>query len=93
MRDRLRRNTARLKKGLRKLGLAVEDTPVPIATLFLRTEREMRGVQKELLRRGIAVPYLKYAGAPPAGTLRLAVFSTHTPAQIQRLLSELARVL
>jgi len=93
MRDRLRRNTARLKKGLRELGVAADDTPVPIVALSLKTEREMRGVQKDLLRRGIAVPYLKYAGAPPAGVLRLAVFSTHTASEIRQLLDELAKVL
>jgi len=93
MRDRLRRNTASLKTGLRKLGIDADDTPVPIVALSRRTEKEMRGIQKDLMRRGIAVPYLKYAGAPPAGVLRLAVFSTHTASQIRRLLEELAKVL
>jgi 7-keto-8-aminopelargonate synthetase-like enzyme len=93
MRDRLRRNTAHLKKGLRELGLEADDAPVPIVALSLKTEKEMRLLHEELLRRGIAVPYLKYAGAPPAGVLRLAVFSTHTAPQIERLLEELAKVL
>jgi 8-amino-7-oxononanoate synthase len=93
MRDRLRRNTLSLKKGLRSLGIDTEDTPVPIVAWSLRTEKQMRGVQKDLMRRGIAVPYLKYMGAPAAGVLRLTVFSTHTAGQIQRLLEELARIL
>jgi 7-keto-8-aminopelargonate synthetase-like enzyme len=59
----------------------------------MRTEKEMRGIQKELMRRGIAVAYLKYVGAPAAGVLRLTVFSTHTASQIRRLLEELAKIL
>jgi 8-amino-7-oxononanoate synthase len=93
MRVRLRRNTSSLKEGLRSLGIKTEDNPVPIAAWSLRTEKEMRGIQKDLMRRGVAVPYLKYAGAPPTGVLRLTVFSTHTPGQIQKLIKELAAVL
>jgi len=93
MRARLRRNTASLKKGLRSLGIETDDTPVPIVAWSLRTEKEMRGIQKDLMQHGIAVPFLKYVGAPAAGVLRLTVFSTHTAAQIQRLLEELARIL
>jgi len=93
MRDRLRRNAFLLKKGLRSLGIEAEDTPVPIVAWSMRTEKKMLGVHKELMRRGIAVPYLKYVGAPAAGVLRLTVFSTHTAAQIQRLLAELKRIL
>jgi len=93
MRERLRRNTSILKKGLSRLGIDTEDTPVPIVAWSMRTEKEMRGIQKALMRRGIAVPYLKYVGAPSAGVLRLTVFSTHTAAQIQRLLKELETIL
>jgi 7-keto-8-aminopelargonate synthetase-like enzyme len=93
LRRRLWRNTAGLKKGLRSLGIAVDDTPVPIVAWSMRTEKEMRDIQKRLMARGIAVAYLKYVGAPAAGVLRLTVFSTHTAAQIQRLLGELARIL
>jgi len=93
MRDRLRRNTANLKKGLRGLGIAADETPVPIVAWSMRSEKEMRGIQKDLMRRGIALAYLKYVGAPAAGVLRLTVFSTHTTAQIRRLLEELAKIL
>jgi 7-keto-8-aminopelargonate synthetase-like enzyme len=93
MRDRLRRNVAAVKTGMRALGIEVEDSPVPIAAWSMKTEREMRGIQKALMKRGIAVAYLKYVGAPPAGVLRISVFSTHTSAQIRRLLDGLAQVL
>lgn len=93
MRDRLRRNTTSLKKGLRSLGIEADDTPVPIVAWSRRTEKEMRGIQKELMQRGIAVAYLKYIGAPAVGVLRLTVFSTHSASQIRRLLEELAKIL
>ncbi|MGB7296225.1 MAG: pyridoxal phosphate-dependent aminotransferase family protein [Candidatus Aminicenantales bacterium] len=93
MRDSLRRNTAAVKTGMRALGIEVEDSPVPIVAWSMKTEREMRGIQKALMRRGVAIAYLKYVGAPAAGALRVSVFSTHTLAQIRRLLDGLAKVL
>jgi 8-amino-7-oxononanoate synthase len=93
MRDRLRRNAAALKAGVRRLGIEAEDSPVPIVAWSMRSEKAMREIQKTLMRRGIAISYLKYVGAPAAGVLRVSVFSTHTAPQIRRLLDELARVL
>ncbi len=93
MRDRLRRNVAAVKTGMRALGIEVEDSAVPIVAWSMRTEKEMRDFQKALMRRGIALAYLKYVGAPAAGVLRVSVFSSHTPAQIRRLLDELGRAL
>ncbi len=93
MRDRLRRNASAVKTGLRGLGIEVEDNAVPIVAWSMGTEKGMRAVQKALLRRGVAVAYLKYVGAPPAGVLRVTVFSTHTAAQIRRLLDVLSEVL
>jgi 7-keto-8-aminopelargonate synthetase-like enzyme len=92
MRQRLRENVAALKKGMKKLGLPADETPVPIVAWSLRSERTMRKLQQELMRRGIAVAYLKYAGAPRCGVLRVTVFSTHTRGQIRRLLEELGRL-
>ena len=52
---------------------------------------DMKRIQAALMAQGIAVAYLKYVGAPSGGVLRATVFSTHTPAHIDRLLSELKR--
>ncbi len=93
MREKLRRNVRTLKAGLRKLGVETDESPVPIAAWSSGTEKKMKKVQRELLRRGIAVAYLKYVGAPPAGVLRLTIFSAHTDGQIRRLLEELGRLL
>jgi glycine C-acetyltransferase/8-amino-7-oxononanoate synthase len=45
------------------------------------------------MQRGIAVAYMAaYSGLGPKGALRIAVFATHTPAMIGRLLEELGRI-
>jgi 7-keto-8-aminopelargonate synthetase-like enzyme len=91
-RERLRRNVARVKTGLKKLGYDMNDTPVPIVTWVLKSPEAMKKVQKELFDRGIAVALLKYVGAPEGGVLRASIFSEHTPEQIDRLLDEIKRI-
>lgn len=93
MRVKLHRNAALAKAGLKALGIPVEDTPVPIIAWTLGSEKKMIKTQQELMKRGIAIAYLKYAGAPAAGVLRVTIFSTHTAGQIKRLIDELAKVL
>ncbi|MCK7477958.1 MAG: aminotransferase class I/II-fold pyridoxal phosphate-dependent enzyme [Candidatus Moduliflexus flocculans] len=63
-RERLRRNVARLKGGMKKLGFEMNDTPVPIVTWTLKSAEDMKKVQAALFDRGIAVALLKYVGAP-----------------------------
>jgi 8-amino-7-oxononanoate synthase len=91
-REKLRRNVARVKKGMRQLGFDVGDTPMPIVTWALASADEMKKVQKELLDRGIAVAYSTYVGAPSGGVLRASIFSAHTDAHIDRLLEELKKL-
>jgi 7-keto-8-aminopelargonate synthetase-like enzyme len=93
MRTKLRQNVALAKAGLKALGIPIEDTPVPIIAWSIGSEKRMVRVQHELMKRGIAIAYLKYAGAPTAGVLRVTIFSTHTAAQIHRLVEELAKIL
>ena len=83
----------RLKEGLRGIGFEVDDTPVPIICLEVGDAENMRRIQQELMRRGIAVAYMAaYSGLSAAGGLRIAVFATHTEQMIQRLLEELRQV-
>jgi 7-keto-8-aminopelargonate synthetase-like enzyme len=85
---------AAVKQGLRRLGLAADDTPVPIVCLTIGTAENMQRMQQELLGRGIVVAYAgQYSGVGPAGALRLAVFATHTRAMIAQLLETLGAVL
>ena len=92
-REKLRQNVAYLKSGLRRLGLAVDDSPVPIAAWTMKTAEEMKKIQQELFHRGIAIAYLKYVGAPAGGVLRVSIFSTHTQEHLDRLLTELKNLL
>jgi 8-amino-7-oxononanoate synthase len=92
-RDRLRANVALAKRLLKGIGIDTDDTPVPIIAWSLRTSKEMKRVQRALLDRGIAIPFLKYAGAPARGILRVAIFSIHSAGQIRLLAEELGRVL
>ncbi len=89
-RRKLRHNVARLRKGMKKLGFDTGDSPVPIVAWTLSGADEMKKVQAALLDRGIAVAYMKYSGTPDCGVLRASVFSSHTDAQIDRLLAELS---
>ena len=91
-REKLRHNVARIKKGMRKLGFDVGDTPFPVVTWTLKSADEMKRVQKALLDRGIALPYMKYVGAPEGGVLRASIFSAHTDAHIDALLGELKKL-
>jgi 7-keto-8-aminopelargonate synthetase-like enzyme len=93
MRTRLWSNARLLKDGLRGLGFDVDESPVPIACLVLGDAENMQRIQRELMQRGIAVAYMAaYSGLGPKGALRIAVFATHTPAMIGRLLEELGRI-
>jgi 7-keto-8-aminopelargonate synthetase-like enzyme len=94
LRGKLAQNVRMVKDGLRRLGLAVDDTPVPIVPLCLGTAQNMRRIHEELAADGIMVPYMPaYSGLGPSGALRLAVFATHTPAMIAQLLDSLSRAL
>jgi glycine C-acetyltransferase/8-amino-7-oxononanoate synthase len=94
LRARLRENVRHLKHGLQRLGLAVDDTPVPIVCLTLGDGANMQRIQRGLADRGILVAYAGgYSGVAAGGALRLAVFANHTPALIDQLLSALAAIL
>ena len=93
LRRRLWENVRVLKTGLRRLGLEIDETPVPIVSLALGAGANMERIQRELMARGIVIAHTHYAGLGPEGALRLAVFATHTEEMIGRLLEELAAVL
>ncbi len=92
-REKLQWNTAYLKSGLRRLGLEVDDSPIPIAAWTMKTAEEMKKIQQQLFDRGVAIAYIKYVGAPAGGVLRVSIFSTHTRDHLDKLLTELKRIL
>jgi glycine C-acetyltransferase/8-amino-7-oxononanoate synthase len=93
-RRRLRQNIAQARAGLRHLGWPLAATDVPILCLPRREGLDLARIQQELLAQDLCVAHISaYSSAPPGGCLRLAIFATHTPAQIDRLLAALASLL
>jgi 8-amino-7-oxononanoate synthase len=90
---RLRENTAYLKSGLRRMGLDVGDSIVPIAAFTAGSDESMRALQQRLMSEGIHVFHARYIGAGAAGVIRCGVFADHTPEHIDRLLAGLHRLL
>ncbi|MBZ6079003.1 aminotransferase class I/II-fold pyridoxal phosphate-dependent enzyme [Microvirga puerhi] len=94
MKDNLARNVKQLRSGLRSLGFDVPETPVPIISVWGGPDLEH--LRLKLDARDIIVRVVKpsgYSDAPDVPTMRLAVFSEHTPEQIDRLLSSIAELI
>ena len=90
MRRQLWRNVKQMRDGLRDLGFDTPDTPIPIVNVKGSPSLDLEHVQEELYRKDIVIVYIPprgYSDAPDVGSLRIAVFSTHSPQQIERLLA------
>jgi 8-amino-7-oxononanoate synthase len=86
-------NVARARSGLRALGWEMEDTPVPILCLGARPGDNLERMKNRLFEQGIAVAHVRaYTSTPPGGALRIAIFATHTPEQIDRLVDAIAAI-
>ena len=60
------------KDGLNRMGLDVEDTPVPIIPLTIGSGANMERIQQALMQQGIAIAYTRtYAGVGAEGLLGL----------------------
>ena len=95
-RVRLRSNVAYARAALRRLGWALEDSPVPILCLHAGNWQGegappiWRAFGKMLYDRDICVAHVtRYSSTPEGGALRIAIFATHTTEQIDRLAAEL----
>lgn len=93
LRERLWDNATYTKRKLRALGFDVNDTPVPIICLS-GGSADLETLPGRLLERGIAVSRFysgpeSYSSVPEGGAVRIAVFSSHTKEQIDRLVEEI----
>jgi 7-keto-8-aminopelargonate synthetase-like enzyme len=94
LRGQLRANVARARAGLRQLGWQVADSPIPIICLAGRPGLDLARIRDALLDRDVCVAHVtRYSSTPTGGALRVAIFASHTPEQIDRLLAEMARLL
>lgn len=92
LRRRLAANVAWLRTALGNLGLPIEMTPSPIIGFALPEAAAMQRVQRQLVSEGIIIAHARdYAGVGPDGMLRIAVFATHTPPMLERLVEALGR--
>ena len=90
----LRRNIYQARAGLNELGWDLPESPSPILCLDGRAGVDLLKLRNELFAAGIAVEYVtNYPSTPAGGAIRLAVFASHTPAQVERLLHEMERIL
>lgn len=88
LRQRLWENVAYARNGLRNLGWELADTPVPILCLEGRSGISLEKIKKKLSERSIAVELVRsYTSTPAGGALRIAIFSTHSTDQIDRLVN------
>jgi 8-amino-7-oxononanoate synthase len=93
-RVRLRENALLLRERLRTLGLPVPPGTTANLGVSVGDAANMRRIHEALKARHIMLPYVgTYAGIPPEGVLRFAVFATHTPAQIDQLIAEIRPLL
>ena len=87
-------NVAYARAGLRKLGWELADTPVPIICLGARPGLDLARIQAGLFARDICVAHVtRYSSTPAGGALRIAIFATHSAAQIDRLIGEVGQLL
>jgi 7-keto-8-aminopelargonate synthetase-like enzyme len=88
---RLRENVTYAKSGLRRLGVDVPETIVPVATFSVGSQETMQRLQHELMRQGIFVYHTNYVGAGAGGVIRCGIFADHTRHDIDQLLGALQR--
>lgn len=96
MRRALWDNVRRARSGLRALGFELADSVIPIVSLAGSPSIDLRRVRETLDREDIVVlhvPPRGYSDAPDVESLRIAVFSGHTPQQIDRLIDGIRRAL
>jgi glycine C-acetyltransferase/8-amino-7-oxononanoate synthase len=93
LRHQLWENVARARNGLRSLGWELADSPVPIVCLEGRQGVSLERIKKGLFEQAIAVELVRsYTSTPAGGALRIAIFATHTHAQIDRLIGAIGQL-
>lgn len=84
--ESLRANTGQLHRSARRIGAsAPSGTYFPVLRLEFDTQQEAQSVSAALHVNGIHAPAIEYPTASSRGTIRIAVNSEHTAAEIRRL--------
>jgi 8-amino-7-oxononanoate synthase len=94
IREQLWANVRQARAGFNSLGWELEDSPVPILCLPQQKKHNLELLREQLFGMGIAVTHVRsYTSTPAGGALRIAIFATHTPEQIDRLISSFGGLL
>lgn len=94
LRQRLTHNIQTLRQSLRALGLQFPDSPAANLGVQVGDAANMQRIHDKLKHAGILVPFMRnYTGIGTEGLLRVAVCALHTDEMLNRLLSELRKVL
>lgn len=94
LRHQLWINVTHARNGLRDLGWEIDDTPVPIICLKARDDINLLRIKTRLFDQGIAITHVRsYTSTPAGGALRIAIFATHSPDQIDHLINSLGQLI
>jgi 8-amino-7-oxononanoate synthase len=88
LRRRLPAKTALVKNALRTARLPVGHPSAPIFSITPK-RRQIPGLRKRLLDRGIYPSFIHYPGGPRDGYFRFAISSEHSEAQLTALIAAL----
>ncbi len=90
-RTRLRNNIIKLKSGLRRLGISVHNDMTPIVPIVIGSSEDTLRISEYLLEEGYFVPAIRPPTVEPGTSrLRVSLMATHTPFEIDGLLTAIA---
>ncbi len=91
--EKVTANSIYLKEKLVAMGYNLLDTSTPIIPVIIGDEYILTNLSKDLFDQGIYVNYIFPPAVPPRlSRLRISVISSHTKADLNRLLSVMERV-
>lgn len=92
-RERLQELITRFREGAQKLGLELLDSATPIQPVILGAERSALNMSAALEDQGLMITPIRPPTVPPGSSrLRITFTATHTDADLEKLLTGLARV-
>ncbi|MBK8988340.1 MAG: pyridoxal phosphate-dependent aminotransferase family protein [Chloroflexi bacterium] len=94
LRRQLQTNVTHARRAIRALGWPLAETPVPILCLTQQPGLDLARIQARLFDQDILVAHsTRYTSVPDGGALRIAIFASHTPTQIDHLAGALGKLL
>jgi 8-amino-7-oxononanoate synthase len=93
-RDKLKYLTERFRQGVMQIGLELMPSPSPIQPILLGDSRKATDLSEALLDAGMLVSAIRPPTVPPGSArLRVTFSAAHEEGQVDRLLSELERLM